>query len=192
MSDQIEPGEPHLDLEPTTWPKVVGIISIGWGCFGLTCLACGVGGLLLSSSMLPAEMRNQPLPPTMQLSAVQAVLFAVGFVMSIILIAAGILTLRRSMAGRTLHLIWAVVSCLTVIVSIYLAWQQTLAMEQWLNDNPDSQFAKGPRVGRGASMAIAVGLNAIGLIWPAFCLIWFGAVKRTAASFGAAPVKDFI
>ncbi len=192
MSEQVEPLEPQLDLPTTSWPKVVGIISIVWGCLGITCMACGVGGIFIGPALMPAEMRNQPLPPTMHLTPLQAGLFVVGFIMSLVLLAAGIQTMRRSLSGRTLHLVWAVVSCFSVVVGLYVAWNQQVEMERWLNENPDSQFAKGPRVSKGTGMAIAGALNGIGLIWPIFCLVWFGAIKRTQASFGAAPVKDYI
>lgn len=192
MSEQIQPIEPEIELAHTSWPKVVGILSIVWGGLGLTCLACGVGSLLFMPAMLPEEMRNQPLPPNMRIAVWQAVMFAIGFVMSILLIVAGVQTLNRSMAGRSLHMIWAVASILLTLVNIYFGWKQMIEMEQWMNDNPDSKFAQGPRMSRGTSTAMIVGLNSIGLVWPAFCLIWFGAVKRTQASFGAAAPKDFI
>ncbi|MGH7241899.1 MAG: hypothetical protein ACREJD_00595 [Phycisphaerales bacterium] len=192
MEEQSEVLDPQIELAFTSWPKVVGIISIVWGGLGITCLACGVGGIFLGTAFLPPEMREKPLPPTMHIAPWQAVLFTIGFFMAIVLIVAGVQTTRRTMAGRSLHLFWAVVSFITVAISMYFAWRQTIQMEQWLNDNPDSPFAKGPRLGRGASMAIALCLNAIGLIWPTFCLIWFGLVKRTKESFGAPPNADFI
>jgi len=192
MEEQSAPLDPQIELAPTSWPKVIGILSIVWGGLGLTCLACGIGGILLGPAMMPQEMRDGPLPPSMRIAPWQAGMFALGFVLSVLLIVAGVQTLRRNMAGRTLHLIWAVCSILLTIVNVYFGWRQVIEVEQWMRDNPTSPFAKGPQMGRGASMALVVGLNCIGIIWPTFLLIWFGLVKRTKASFGAPPNADFI
>jgi hypothetical protein len=192
MEEQSAPLDPQIELAPTSWPKVIGILSIVWGGLGLTCIACGIGGILLGPALMPAEMRDGPLPPNMRVAPWQAGMFAVGFALSVMLIVAGVQTLRRNMAGRTLHLAWAALSILLTIVNIYFGWRQVIEVEQWIRDNPTSPFAKGPQMSRSASMTLVIGLNCIGIIWPAFLLIWFGAVKRTKASFGAPPNADYI
>ena len=192
MEDQSAPLDPQIDLAPTSWPKVIGILSIVWGGLGLTCLACGIGGILIGPAMMPPEMREGPLPPSMRIAPWQAGMFAFGFILAILLIVAGVQTMRRNMAGRSLHMLWAAVSILLTLTNIYFGWRQVIEVEQWMRDNPTSPFAKGPQLSRGSSMALVFALNGIGLIWPTFLLIWFGLLKRTKASFGASPNADFI
>lgn len=192
MSEQVEPLDAQIELAPTSWPKVVGILSMVWGGLGLTCLACGIGGILIGPALMPPELKEGPLPPNMRMAPWQAGMFVVGFGLSVLLIVAGVQAMRRNMAGRTLHMIWASCSLLLTFVNIYFGWRQVIEVEQWVRDNPTSPFAKGPQLSRGANMALVIGLNCIGLIWPVFLLIWFGAIKRTKESFGAAPNADYI
>ncbi|MFG0275748.1 MAG: hypothetical protein ACF8QF_11900, partial [Phycisphaerales bacterium] len=57
--------------------------------------------------------------------------------------------------------------------------QVQIQMQEWIEANPDSDFARaaGQGGGAGGMIGLAIGLI-IGLAWPSFCLIWFGLVKR--------------
>lgn len=176
--------------EPTSWPKVIGIISMIWGGIGLSCVGCGGALTAFGSALLPPEMRDGPLPPTMGFNIVNVLNLSVGLIFSILLFSAGLTTLRRSMTGRTLHLFWSMGSIAWIPVGLYLAYYQTQAMKVFLRDNPDSPFAKGGNPEAGLMIGIA--MTVIFAIYPIFIFIWFMFIKKTKESFGAAAVKDYI
>jgi len=192
MEDQSAPLDPQIELAPTSWPKVIGILSIAWACLGLTCLGCFTAWLSFGTYILPPDMRSAPQPPGMGMSGTAAFQLGTGFVMSVLLLTAGIQTLRRQLSGRTLHLVWALITIPLGAVGLYLTWRQQIDAERWFQENPDSVFAKGYRPGKGGQMAgLAFGAF-IQYAWPLFILFWFGAVKRTKESFGAPPNADYI
>lgn len=178
--------------EPTSWPKVIGIISMIWGGFGLTCASCGIAGAAFSTSMLPPEMKNGPLPPGMGVTPQMAIQTGLGILMSIVLFSAGLMTLRRQMLGRTLHLVWSIASLIMIPVSFVMMMYQQAAMQQWIKDNPDSPFAKGPGAGSNVGLLIGSAFIVIFAIYPIFIFIWFLFIKKTKESFGAEAVKDYI
>jgi hypothetical protein len=173
-----EPGELEdaLLADPPSWPKVVGIISIVWASLGLTCTGLGVLGLLFMPMMAGAA-QGQSLPPTMQPGILMWVNLAVGFVVVLLLMAAGISLVNRRPSGRSLHLVYGVTGILTSSYGLFVQWQGIQQMAQWRQANPTSPFAQG-----GSPTADLIGLlfgAVLGLAWPIFCLIWFGLIKRT-------------
>ncbi|MBX3381298.1 MAG: hypothetical protein KF805_14480 [Phycisphaeraceae bacterium] len=192
MEEQSSTLEPQIDLAPSSWPKVVGILSIVWACFGLTCIGCFAGWLSFGTALLPPNLKDAPKPPGMVMTLPIAFQLGSGFLMSLLLIAAGIQTLRRQMSGRTLHLVWALLTIPIGAIGLYISWRQQIEAEQWFSDNPDSEFAKGYRPGKGGQMVGLLIGAFMQYAWPTFCLIWFGLVKRTKESFGAPPTADYI
>lgn len=178
--------------EPTSWPKVIGIISMIWGGLSLTCAGCGVVGVIASTSMIPEEMKSQGLPPTMGLNIYNGLQMGLGAVMSFVLFAAGLFTLRRSMTGRTLHLIWSAFSILWIPVAMYMIFRQNAEMDRWASENPENQFAKQHLAAGSIGMAIGMAVTAIFSLYPVFIFIWFMFIKKTKESFGAEAVKDYI
>src|SRR3954464_12580541 len=104
------------------WPKVVGIISIVWGALGVTCLGCFFG----MSQFLPALMGkpDEPLPPTLKPDPLQMGVYILGAIMALVLLIAGVLTVKRRPVGKWLHLAYAAVSLLVLPVSLYLGYQK--------------------------------------------------------------------
>jgi len=187
MSDATPPiDDPMLAPEPAAWPKHVGLISIIWAALGLTCGGCGVIGIAMQpmfKNMVPPEQQAQMVQPPMSPGALPFLL--IGAALSVLLLVAGIMTLRRNPTGRMLHLAWAGLILLVIVGSIVDAVLHMPTMEKWVADNPNVPSAK--FVNKQAMMLQTVGISALRIIWPVFCLIWFGLVKRTAASFGSAP-----
>ncbi len=82
-----------------------------------------------------------------------------GILLSFVLLAAGIQTLRRRPAGRTLHLMWAGLGLAIAVVNVVVAVVGLLpAVEQ--------------DVAIGAAGGMCCGM-VIGLAYPIFLLIWF-------------------
>jgi hypothetical protein len=183
---QTPPTLPDLDaLEPPhsspKWPKVIGIISIVWGVLGISCTGCGGVMLFSMPMMLPPEMTQGGLPPTMQPSLGMLANYAIGMLMSIFLIAAGVATVRREPAGRTLHLVFAGISLITTAFGAYIGYRMQSQMAQWRADHPDSPFAQGG--GGGELIGLIIGI-ALGLAYPIFLFIWFGLIKTKASDMG--------
>lgn len=180
MSDyppQVSPVDSFDDTNPK-WPKVIGIISIVWGCVGLLCGGCG---LISAAGFMPKQpgMETMPTGGT-PLSYASLVL---GFLVSVILISAGIVTLARKPAGKALHLVYAVLWFITIVLTIIAQLEVMEQMEQWMRDNADSDAVKAmsqfPMVAMQKG-GLAIGI-VIGAIYPIFCIIWFGIVKRKAS-----------
>lgn len=191
MSEQQQDAMDQLQ-EPTSWPKVIGITSMIWGGLSITCAGCGAIGAIASVSMIPEEMKSQGLPPGVGLNLSNGISIVVGSVMSILLFVAGLATLRRSMTGRTLHIVWSALSIVWIPVALYLMYRQDAEMRQWIADNPDSPFSKQPGAGSNIGLIIGVTITLIFSLYPVFVFIWFMFIKKTRESFGAEAVKDYI
>ena len=192
MSDQgfsAPPGLGEPDLlsdQPRTWPKVVGIISIVFASLGLVCGACGIiqnGSAFMSGGAnMQTPSGSMQLPPP---SLISLVLQGFGWFWSIVLLVAGITTLRRRPIGRILHLVYAAVSVVLTVVSTAVAWSDLQRTLQALQQDP-----KIAQMG-GMIQAIAMGALCIGVLmglgYPGFCLIWFGVVKKRASDMGPPP-----
>jgi uncharacterized membrane protein len=170
-------------VEPPRWPKTVGVISIVWGSLGLCCnVVFGAFMAFQPALMKMAQDGGQftdGLPPSMtQVSIPMMVLAALGLLLSIVLIVAGSTLAARNPAARTMHLAYAVLAVLLVAVSTYMQLSMQTELAQWVRDNPNTMFAQ--QQSQQAAMRYvgpALGIL-IGMAWPAFCLIWFGLVKK--------------
>ncbi|MEZ6244144.1 MAG: hypothetical protein R3B57_14005 [Phycisphaerales bacterium] len=172
----------EFDLrEAPKWPKVVGIISIVWGALGLL---CGVGGLAmmpLSSSFMEPMLEGDPPPPTVSFGPVDYGLAALGPVLAILLIAAGIMTINRKRAGWAGHLLYACISIPLLLFATYNNFQKQAGLEQWAQDYPANKYAemisKSQGMQQTAGAVTAIVMLVIFLAYPLFCLIWFGLMK---------------
>jgi hypothetical protein len=177
------PGTPmpldDFDPNPPRWPKVVGWISMIFGALGVLCVSCSVAWLFTAKDLMKGnpQIDVNNLPPVMHISPLMAVQLGVGAVSSILLIAAGGLTLGRQGLGRILHLIWGILALVNGLFGFFVQYQQQMAMAAWVKDNPDSVFSKNQSP---ANLYIGLGCGALFLLWPIFCLVWFGLVKRRA------------
>ncbi|MBL8874893.1 MAG: hypothetical protein JNM86_03755 [Phycisphaerae bacterium] len=192
MSDQAEPLDPQIELAPASWPKVLGIISIAWACLGLSCLVCGVGAqLAFGPNMLPEQFRDNP-PPSMKFGMLQIIQTIFSLITSALLLAAGIQTTRRQFSGRTLHIVWGVISLIALVYGAYAAWHTQQETLVWARNNPDNPIAKQTLAAPAVGLVITAAIIGFFALYPVFILFWFGAVKRTKESFGAAPAADYI
>ncbi|MBX3383629.1 MAG: hypothetical protein KF864_08980 [Phycisphaeraceae bacterium] len=178
----LPPDMPDLPPEPPAWPTVVGTISIVFACLGFCCLGLALLGPQMATMTLSEEELNRGLPPHIALSFGMILIVISGIVLSCVLLAAGILTIKRSAAGRAVHIGYALFAVVQAFVGFFFNHARAAAFQQWIIENPESVFAKG---GAGASAGGMIG-NVIGLVmglaYPVFVLVWFLAVKRTAAS----------
>ena len=180
-------------VEVPQWPKVVGILSIVWGSLGTCCGGLGAGYFAFMPQILKAaEEQMGPAPKELIPSPPMIASMMFGVLVTIVLIVAGILTVRRSIAGRMAHLFYAVLSIAGTAAYTFFALQYQHAMADWVAKNPGDKWAGQPgmQVGSGTQNIMTVVMVLLSVAWPVFCLIWFGAVKRTRESMTGMPEID--
>jgi predicted tellurium resistance membrane protein TerC len=182
------PGELEELKGPPAWPKVIGWISAVWGGLSGCCMLFGGVMAIGGAAMIPADQRNQ-FPPQF-ITPPMMVLMVVGVVSSILLLVAGIFTINRKITGRYLHLTYAILSLALFPVGIYLGLQNQAEMESWIRQNPDTQFAKQQAAGGAVGQIFGYAMQGIGLLHILFLIVWFGVIKKTAASMGASRPDD--
>ncbi|MGQ0626904.1 MAG: hypothetical protein ACT4PL_02250 [Phycisphaerales bacterium] len=175
--------------EPPKWPTVVGVISIILGSLWTLCGLCAPFGPMIAANAAP----GQELPPTMRFGTVMWVCFATGWISAIVLLAGGILCLRRRIVTRWLHLAYALHAFIVTPITTYYQLEAQSRMKAWAAANPKSLFAAGadqPGVEAIAVMGAVVGV-VLSLAYPLFVAFWFGVFKRTQESMlMSAPPKE--
>ncbi|MCC6677450.1 MAG: hypothetical protein IT436_09925 [Phycisphaerales bacterium] len=168
-------------LEPPQWPKVVGTISVVWASLGLMCGLCGVANPLIKSYLTTPEMAAQQ-PPPAPITPLMLASQGAGILNTVLLLTAGIMLLARKPVAKTLHLAYAVISLPLFALGAYQIFQEQARIMEWARQNPDTPSGKFLAGGAGNTMFLMIFIFAtvLGLAYPVFCLIWFGAVKRGA------------
>jgi hypothetical protein len=177
----VQAAELDAFAEPSTWPTVVGTISIVWASLNMLCGGCGVlSPVLMSTFMKSAEAQMGPMPDVMKPGALQIGLAGVGLLWAIMLLAAGIMLTLRKPVSRALHLAYAGGAVVLTVVAVVVSFMIQTRIAEWVASNPDNKWAQQ----QNATMSWAMlGISIVlGLAWPVFCLIWFGLVKRDAAA----------
>ena len=171
-----------LDAKLPAWPKVVGIISIIWGALGLICNGFGVASAFLMPMMMggAAGQLEGGMPSVITDPPITGLIAAVlGVLLSVFLVIAGVMTVMRKADGRTAHLIYAPIHLILIVwgAMVQLGAQSEIA--DWVQANPDADFAKQQQMTGPIGMIMLVVFVILFLIWPVFCLVWFGAIKKT-------------
>jgi hypothetical protein len=171
----------EYSAEPPGWPKVIGIFSIIIGGIMSACGACGLANSLMHRAP-PPDMTPPPEPPP-ALIALQGV----GFLLALILLFGGILLVMRKPAGRTLHLVYAVLSLPLGLVGLFVQMGFIGLMQKWLHENPKLEKMSGfimATVYLGVAIAVAL------MAYQVFLLIWFIAKRK--ADLGGGSQRDLI
>lgn len=177
------PVAPNLDLPPDrpTWPLVIGWISVIWSVvFGLGCMGCSIFGLMMIPYGAEQISKQDPsadvtIPPMMQLGGTMLAMIAFGVLLSLLLLVAGATTIGRKAIGRTTHVIYGVLSILTVIASTAYQIYSIGQLQAFRLDHPNNPFTKPSPLGDYFGPVLGV---LIGFAYPTFILIWFLATKR--------------
>lgn len=183
MSDDDFPV-PHAEdhfLPPPKWPIPVGIISIALGGLGLVCGGLGLAITPFLGGMMSGQLNGAPLPPNMQFGPVDYTITALGVVLSILLLIAGIMLVGRHPLSRWLHLLYAVAIIPVSIMNLMQQSAKQAAMAQWAADYPDNEFAKAINSGAtgqdiGPMIGMCVG-GGLGIGFPLFLFVWFMLIK---------------
>ena len=180
---QADEFDDNLDAELPAWPKVVGIISIVWGSLLLLCTGWNVLGVTVLSSMnrtsletqFPDGFSSEIADPTLiqQLMAISSLL------LTVILVVSGALLLLRKAVARPLFLFYSVATLIMSVLGVWYVLGIQSAAAIWINNNPGTTFADAGDIILLILLVSVVLMTLIGLIWPVFCLIWFGFKKKT-------------
>jgi len=186
-------GEPDLLGEARSWPKVIGIISIVWASLGLLCNSCTALSAVLTPvfmNMAPPQMQQQ----MQQQMASQNTLFNIvtgllGVAMSVVLMYAGIQTMRYRWKGRMLHLVWAGLSVVLGIGGSIFGYgvmkQQVAAQLAQMQNDPN--MAKMQPMIETMAYATFGCVVLFSLAYPLFILVWFGLIKKRPEDMGPPP-----
>jgi len=164
------------------WPKVIGIISIAFAAFGLTCggLAMVWAGLVAPGFMEQA-LEGDPYPDGMKLNAIDYAIGGSGFILALVLLFAGIACVTHRPSTRIMHLVYAGVSIPLNIVSYLNQMAKQESIQQWAQDYPNNPIAQSMDPSNaGAAVGQIIGLvffMLLGIGVPLFYLIWFGLLK---------------
>lgn len=188
------PTEPGLMTgEMPGWPKVIGIISIVWASIGLTCNVLGLGWYAVAPWVLDmAKDQMGPVPSQMLATPPLWILMGVGLIWTVLLMTAGIMTIRRNPGGRPLHLVWAAGAILIGALGTYFNHQMQADLVKWAAEHPDSGWAKQVSP-TGNMIGLLIGV-VFTIAWPGFCLVWFGLVKKKPEDMtgGLGPEPDLV
>lgn len=190
MSSMSSPPVFHDEFKPQpTWPTFIGVVGCVWG--GLTLLyngCCQVGGSLLGKvamGAMPPEMQDQMKAQMAMIGPVDIVFMLVLTCISALLLVSAILLLRRKPIAAKFHLAYGAFAVVVLLAHIgwgvYRSGQIAQMMQQNMaasgGNNPMGGFAN---MSETMMIVMTIVMGVIRLIYPVFCLIWFGVVKKNA------------
>lgn len=195
MSEQ-NPSEAPVAYEEVyvnvpQWPKVVGGISIGWALINLCCTGWGIFNALSGTrggtnpGELPEDLANAI--NAVNTSPTSIAGMVVGLLVVVLLPIAGILTILRKPAGRLLHLAYSVLALVQAGLTAYGFTVVSRIMRDWMAQNQSHEFAKAEGMINTTMTIMLIVVVGSQVVYPLFTLIWFGLVKRTAASMTGVP-----
>jgi len=177
----------------STWPMVVGVIAIVLGGFGA--LANGIGTITVFLTDVITDLMQQAPSAQSQMEAFRATepfkywsagasCFAT--ILSIVLLVAGILLIKRRASVARLYVIWSVLRIISVIVGTSIGYISLQHQFEAMANDPNASSP--PMAGLAEDFAIAEVF--IGSLWgwalPIFLLIWFSRskIKSEVAEWG--------
>ena len=175
----------------SAWPTAIGVISIVLGGLGLVCISVSVTWNAMQFRMPNQMAQEMPFVMPDWFLTYQTVAGLLQMVVSILLLVAGILLLRRRPAAGWLHLLYAVLGLTLAIVGAivtYHAMEEVSAsfeQSEGLEDMPPFVRAMMTSQMRSGSIMGVIFAAA----YPAFLLVWFlrGPIRREIASWRVAP-----
>ncbi len=174
-----DPDDLEIDVDAVRpgWPKAVGIISIVWGVVGVVCNGLGIASFFLTPMFMgqipggaPDVLMN-PAPLTLAPSVL-------GALASVFLIVAGAALAGRQPAARAMHLAYGAASIVLIGLSIWMQLGIQARIAEWCRQNSDTDFARQQAQGGSIGQVIGLFFAVVFLVWPIFCLIWFGVIKK--------------
>ncbi len=180
-AQDFDPNAEHLFADPPKWPKVVGILSIIFGSIAVLCGALMTASVPFFGGMMEPMLEGDPLPPTMHLNAIDWASTACSMLGNILLIAGGAALVTLKPAARGIHLVYAVLLIVAIVLYAVSAFGKIDDLRVWaetynneMAQNMRQQFQAGGEITQMIGPAV---VSVISVCWPIFCLVWFGIVK---------------
>jgi len=163
-------GQPYYyaPQQESSWPKVVGVISIVLAGLGLTGRLVGAFGNAIASRLRTMRwggaMQPANLPDWWATWQIAGVLL--GVLLQGLLLIAGVLLLKRQAAARALHLAYAPLAIVLAVAGMAITYPvMRSAFEQ-------TGLQQMPAIGP-AIVASVIGGMIFSLAYPVFLLVWF-------------------
>jgi hypothetical protein len=147
-------------LPQTKWPKVIGIIAIVLASLALFGGLCGIVQQVAGDFWPTPDSDPFELPPWWETYGLVNQL--VGFAVAAVLLAGGIMLVRRRPAARPLLLGY---SAFVIILTVANGFLTYLLIAQLTADGAPQELV------RTMSVAVVIG-SILGLAWPMFLIIW--------------------
>ena len=178
-----QPGEIGSPEQTTTWPKVVGVISIVLG--SGACLSGGWGFaaprfMKMMADLLPQD-QAAPFTAMQEWSTWILISSSLTILIALVLLVTGIDLVRRRRRGIKLGRIWAVLKMIFAVCGTVIGF--VIQKEQFLQMSEQLRQQNAPIDGSVLVVFGAVGA-VFGILWacvyPVFLLIWFSRAKVKA------------
>jgi len=143
------PAQSYLDPEPRTWHKVLGILAALWGGIGFVSAALALAGV--GQQAQPAIMRG----------SLGSALNAVGALLALALLVAGVQLVRRKAIGIRLMQVWAPLSAIAQAAVLAIMIMHRAEFEQSFHDEMERQAEA--RGGQGVPQGMEKVMYTVGL-----------------------------
>jgi hypothetical protein len=189
----IPPQIPDAELElpdAPGWPKPVGLTSVILGALNLMCTGCGGLWMVLLPTLMFEGMQQQYPDGVPDIFGSIHIPFmfsiGVGFLLEILLIVAGSMLLLRRAVARPLHLAYFVGGVIGFGISTWIGVQYQVEITEWIKQNPNTKFAQDQQASGWIGQTIGWTWGILmGLVWPVFCGVWFGLIKKKGSDITA-------
>ncbi len=179
--DGVSQWEPADLLERPKWPKVIGVLSILYAAFGLTCGSIGIAFASFTPSLIEGQLDGDPVPDGMVMHSLDYLYAGVAISLAALLLVAGITAVTHRPMTRMLHLVYAGCSIPLTVLSYLNQTAKQASIQEWAEQYPNNPIAQsmspgnmGATIGQTIGLVLLVGL---GFGIPMFYLIWFGLLK---------------
>lgn len=187
------PGVISSPARPTTWPAVLGVISLILGLFGALQGAWSLIAPLLMRPLTNAAGPGANITVWGVSDNYQGALLAVGVATTfagVLLVISGILLLQRRELGARLAVLWAVFKIVVAAFSAVIGYFVQIEMFQKMSSQQNPPMpAFAASMGRPMALAGVVIGVAWTCIYPTFVLVWFTRrrVRAEVRSWAARP-----
>tara|TARA_R110002073_G_scaffold1715_3_gene12456 strand:+ start:206313 stop:206945 length:633 start_codon:yes stop_codon:yes gene_type:complete len=179
--DGVSQWEPADLLDRPKWPKVVGVISILFASFGLTCGSVITVVGVIMPSLVEGGLDGDPVPDGMVMHGIDYFYAGFGLALAALLLIAGITAVTYRPLTRVLHLIYAACTIPLTILNYLNQTAKQASIFEWAEQYPNNQISQnmdpnsiGSSVGQIIGLAFMI---VLGFGIPTFYLIWFGLLK---------------
>jgi uncharacterized membrane protein len=180
------PGE-YANQPQTTWPQVIGVISLVYALLGMVCIPGSTAWLFFMEGFMKSMSGMDVVVPPM-MKVITASLAVVGMSLGVVLLIGAVKTMRRRRGGPAVLKAWVVLRLLLVVVGLaagLVMVPMQVEMERSIQESTNRKAAEagGPTVPfdeqgtRVTTIVITVGSAGFFSVYPLFLGIWL--TRRT-------------